>query len=586
MTVDYYRTILVKRWKCALICFLGIGLGAFLVSEFMTPVYQATALIRVVAHPTGNSAQNISLAQLLRTEAQLAISEPVLREVTSHYQNITPEQLAHRTLTAPLPGTQLFTITVEDARPQLAAALANDIANTLLKQQGNLAAQDNRQAQDQLERDLASTQRHINATNAQIAALQARDSRSPQLVTLQTQLKALQQHYSQLQDALTRLQVAQVQQQNFLQIVQPAQPVRDIVRPNVLLNSAIGLAAGLVLGILLAVIFEQLDTRVQTPEALTQLLQWSVLATVWKVRGVQRTNMVNPSGQEANIEAYRILRANIGFSGIDRALRTLVVTSATPGEGRSVIAANLAIFMAKAGKNTLLIDADLRHPVLHELFSIDPDKMGLSNAVLAASAPTSTTIRSQFLTPISQGQTGASPHFSVEPFAHDVSIPNLRVMPSGPLPPNPSEFLDSRAMQRFFLALEQCDAEIIIFDTPPVHGLSDAPILASKVDGTLIVVDTNRSSKSALKEMKVALTQADAHVLGCVLNKQRPGRHDLSCSYYEREAEPALPERRSGTKKPIAATAATRLQTLNATRSTLRLTLATGKKNGHWNIGR
>src|SRR5947207_6774875 len=138
---------------------------------------------------------------------------------------------------------------------------------------------------------------------------------------------------------------------------------------------------------LLAFLFEQLDSRIRTSEALTQLLDWPVLATIWLARPSKKEDVFNPTGRDGNVEGYRILRTNIGFSGIDKPLHSLMVTSAVPRDGKSTVAANLAIYMAKAGKTTLLIDADLRRPTQHHLFNLSGDKMGLSNAVLAFNMP-------------------------------------------------------------------------------------------------------------------------------------------------------------------------------------------------------
>ena len=118
------------------------------------------------------------------------------------------------------------------------------------------------------------------------------------------------------------------------------------------------------------------------------------------------------------------------------------------------------------------------------------------------------------------------------PFIHTVSIPNLWVMPSGPLPPNPSELLESKSMQRLLTMLENSGVESVIFDTPPLLGLSDASILAAKVDGVLVVIDISRARRPLLKQVKQVLSQANAHVLGCVTNKQQHSREDASYGYY------------------------------------------------------
>ncbi len=540
MSFEAYWKILAKNWKLIIGCFFLMGAGAFIVSEFMTPIYQSTAVVQVAIRTGNNQADYTNLLasdQLVQTESQLAVSNPVLREVALNYQGLTAEQISKEVNSTPKLNTQLFEITVQDSSPTRAASLANAIATTLIKQQIQVVQQDNSQSQQQIQQDLDATRQQIDDTSKKIVALQGKGNDHGQLSILQSQLSDLQKHYSQWQTVLAQLALTQAQSGNFLRVAQPAQPAFDPVRPNKLLNTSAGLVGGLFLGMVLAVLFEQLDTHVRTAEALTQLLEWPVLGTVWKTRPADKSDVINPQGHDANVESYRILRTNLGFSSIDKPLHSMMVTSAMPGDGKSTIAANLAIFMAKAGKNTLLVDGDLRRPMQHQIFNLTADKKGLSNAVLAFGMPTALTpssfpgrsIPTSSAHEASQSNTSS---VSLEPFFHNVGIPNLRVMPSGPLPPNPSELLDSKAMQRFVVALVNCGIEVVIFDAPPILGLSDASILASKVDGTLLVVDVTRANKSHLKQIKSILAQAGAHVLGSVANKQRRSRGDTSYSYY------------------------------------------------------
>jgi Mrp family chromosome partitioning ATPase/capsular polysaccharide biosynthesis protein len=560
MTLEQYWTILKKQWKLVVICFLFVGAGAFVGSKLMKPLYQSSTLVQVVIRNGNNQANYDNLLaseQLVQTEATLATSDPVLREVASHYPHLSVIQLAGEVSSSPKTNTQLFEIDVVDPSPTRAASLANDIAATLIKQQLQAAQKDNAQAQQQIQQNIDVTSQQIDDTTAKISALQAKGGNQGQLARLQAQLSGLQQRYSQWQTALAQLGLTQAQGGNPLWVAQPAQPAINRVRPNTLLNTGGGLAVGLLLGVLLAILFELLDTRVRTPEALTELLDWPVLATIWQARSSKKADVFNPTGHDGNVEGYRILRTNIGFSSIDKPLHSLMITSAMPRDGKSIIAANLAIFMAKVGKATLLIDADLRRPGVHDLFGLPADRVGLSNAVLAFGMP-----KIPETPPLALGMTEmsgtpgnpnipnakadhrlhpatlqpadalAATSLSLEPFVHSVGIPNLWVMPSGPLPPNPPELLDSKAMQRLLAAIANYGVEVVIFDTPLVLGLSDVSILASKMDGTLVVVDMMRANKRNLKQMKALLMQAGAHVVGCVMNKQRRGRHDTAYSFY------------------------------------------------------
>lgn len=538
MTFDQYWSILLKRWKLIVTCFVVIGLGTFIVSKLMTPIYQSAATIRI-SISAGTSQADISnlLAsdQLVQTEAQLATSYQVLSEVAAHYPGLTVDELAKNVTSVATSNTQLFQINVSDPSPSRAAALANDIAATLIKQENQVNQQVNAQSQQQIQQDLVQTQKQIDHVSAQLAAKGSDAQKS----ALNAQLSALRGHYSQWQSLLAQVELTEAQSGNTLRIAQPAQPASSPVRPNVLLNTAIGFLVGLLNGLLLAMLFEQLDTRVRTEETLTQLVDWPVLAKIWNQAPTKKDKnklgeeMVNPPPHSPNVESYRILRTNIGFSMVDKQLHSMMVVSAQPQDGKSTVAANLAIFMAKAGKKTLLIDADLRRPTQSKKFHLPAGKSGLSNAIVACSQLqfiASTPFTGQASQPLATG-------FSLEPYLHSVDIPNLRVMPSGPNPPNPPELLDSKAMERFFAALSSSGAEVIIFDTPPLIGLSDASILASKVDGVLVVVDITTATKKNLKLMKALLVQSGSRVLGCIVNKQRQNRNDNAYSYYYQAEE-------------------------------------------------
>lgn len=541
--IDHYWKILLKRWKLIVICFVLTGLAVFIVSKFITPLYQSTALVQVAVSSNNSQADISSLLasdQLVQTEAQLALSDPVLRAVSSHYPGLTVDQLAKNASTTVKSSTQLFQIDVLDPSPTRAATLANDIANTLINQQKQTSQQQNVQSQQQIQQDLRLTQQQIVSISNQIATLKAERGEGAQVSILQAQLSSLQQHYTQWQSLLAQIELAEAQSGSFLFIAQNAQPASGPTRPNVRVNTVIGLLIGLLDGLFLTILLEQFDTRVRTGEELTKLVDWPVLATVWrpdapKDKKGALEDLVNPPSHSANIEAYRILRTNLGFALLDKPVHTIMVTSAVPGEGKSITAANLAIFMAKSGKKTLLIDADLRRPTIGEKLHIPRDKMGLSNAIVACAQTLSVASSSLWKssTPFPTGD------FSLNAYMHAVGVPNLKVVPAGPLPPNPPDLLDSRAMESFQVALASSGAEVIIFDSPPLLGLSDASILASRVDGILVVVDIERANKKHIEQVKAHFTQAGSRVLGCVVNKQRRMRNDTSyySYYYSRSDE-------------------------------------------------
>jgi capsular exopolysaccharide synthesis family protein len=548
MTLENYWSILLKRWHILVICVVVVGLGAYIGSRLMTPVYQSNVLVQVTIHTTSNSTDYNNLLasnQLVQTEAQLATSSPVMRDVISRFPGMTVDQLTSATTTSPKLNTQLFEIAVADVNPRKAAALANDIANTLIKQQIEETQLDNNRSQQQLQHEVDAArqsvdagQRSLNDIQLRIAVLVGEKGAADQIAALQAQMSSLQsqlsrqqEYYNQWQTMLTQLRLTEAQNSSFLRIAQPAQPATSPVRPQILLNTVSGIVAGLFLGFVLIVLFEQLDTRVRTPEELSLLLSWPILSTIWNINSAKsdEATIISPGRRNVNAESYRILRTNIGFAAVDKPIRSLVVTSAMPYDGKSTIAANLAIFMARAGKNTLLVDADLHRPTIHTKFLIHEDMKGLSDAIVACSQDQS------FVS--SSSATPETVRDFLAPFLHSVDIDHLCVMPAGSLPPNPSELLDSIAMSNLLSIIMSSKMDVVIFDTPPLLGLADTRSLTPKVDGTVIVADITRVTRNNLQQVKTLLKQSGTRVLGCVVNKQSRVRGEVPYYYYDRGAE-------------------------------------------------
>ncbi|MBL1228910.1 CpsD/CapB family tyrosine-protein kinase [Enterococcus sp. BWB1-3] len=193
-------------------------------------------------------------------------------------------------------------------------------------------------------------------------------------------------------------------------------------------------------------------------------------------------------------EQYRTIRTNIQYSMMDQEMRTLVITSSGPGEGKSTTAANLAVVFASSGKRVLLADADMRKPTVAKTFNLS-NSDGLSNIL-------------------------GRPQVNLDQIIQNSGVPNLSVLPSGPKPPNPSELLGSVRMGKLLELLER-NYDLVIFDMPPIVTVTDAQVLASKVDGTVLVARENVTNRDLLKKAKNLLNYVDANLLGVVYNGSR-----------------------------------------------------------------
>src|SRR5947199_6186973 len=183
-------SLVQKRWKLIIACFVVAGLGAFIISKLITPIYQSTVLVVVTIRSVNNQSDYSSLLasdQLVQTEAQLAMSDPVLREVASHYSGVTVDQLARQVTSTSKLNTQLFEIDAQDPSPVRAAALANDIATTLIRQQLQITQQDDIRSQQQIQQDLNTTRLQIDGITTHITTLQGQGGKQQQVAVLQAQ---------------------------------------------------------------------------------------------------------------------------------------------------------------------------------------------------------------------------------------------------------------------------------------------------------------------------------------------------------------------------------------------------------------
>ena len=221
----------------------------------------------------------------------------------------------------------------------------------------------------------------------------------------------------------------------------------------------------------------------------------------------ERKLIVSEQPKSPTAEAYRTLRTNLQFAKVDGGLKTIMFTSAGPGEGKSTTIANTAVAIAQSGKKVILVDCDLRKPVQHKIFN--RKNQGITNILVE--------------------------NFNATDYIQDTDIENLRILTSGPIPPNPSELLGSAKMTALLATLRD-QADMVLIDAPPVVAVTDASVLASQVDGITLVLDSGTVRPEMAQRAKELLTNANGKILGVILNRvEIDDEHAYYYYYYGNE---------------------------------------------------
>ncbi len=499
----------VLRWSW-LIALSAIGIAAlvYAISARQPKTYDAQTTLIV-----GQSLSAVSLdynallasQRLSQTYATVATTRPILERVVQLVgPDITVEELQGRVSAVAPRDSTLITITAGDSDPIRAARIANEIANELIA--ASTAIQGRQQSvQEFVDHQVTTTQTDITNTQAAIDQLLAisapTDDDVLQLQALQGRLATLRSSYALL------LGFTSDSGGNTLTLIEPAIPPDSPSSPRILVNSILGGAVGLLLALTLVFVKEYLDDTIKTGQDVEDVASLPALAFVpnVKARG-ERNGRCLPTVDKPRspaAEAFRSLRTNLEFARVDAPLRCLLVTSSTPNEGKSTIAANLAVAFAQAGHRTLLIDADLRKPAVHRIFQLS-NSQGITTLLRSNDVNESVIIQ----------RTG---------------IDNLSVLTTGPLPPNPADLLRSKRFQDLLTKLDQT-ADVVILDGPPLSGLADAAILSKMVDGTLLIVRGSKTRRGALGHTREVLARVDASVLGVVINR---AKEPASAYYYQ-----------------------------------------------------
>ena len=502
-------------WLIVLGTVLGAGV-AFVSSRLTTPVYAASTTLLINEAPssgkTTDYASILTSERLARTDSEMMTKRPVMEEVKKALGlDVAPDALARRVSVNLVRDTQLVILQVENEDPELARNLADTIPVEFARQ--NSALQANRYADSKanLTKEIDTLKDQITTKQNEINALgtEKTPAKDAELSRLNSELTQLRQSSAFLLQSYENIRLAEAQSTSNIVVVEEAQTPAIPVRPRTLQNTLLGTVVGLLLSMGIIFLIEYLDDRVRTPEQIDKILKLPVVGLIARMtNGAAKGQAGLIAVREPRspiVEAFRSLRTNIQFAGVDQPIRTLLVSSAGPSEGKSTVAANLAVVMAQAGLKVALIDCDLRRPTVHKKFEMT-NRAGLTDVMLQDPGQWSSVLQ-------------------------PTGVNNLSVVMSGSLPPNPSELLGSKRMKQFLEHLHKsCD--MVIIDAPPLLPVTDALVLAPMTDGVVLVIDYGGTRIGEALQGKTQLDQSGARLLGVVMNKIPTGRRGYSYYYY------------------------------------------------------
>ena len=499
-------------WLIVLVTSLG-GIGGYLLTRTIPPTYRATTTMLI-----GQLQQNLSPTDSeLQASANLSAAygmltqQPRILEATAKAVGYGGawQDLFYLISTNSQP--QLLRINVVETDPFLAQAIANEIANQLILQ-GPVSEQQAQAAAERefLQQQLVALRQQILTGQKTVQDLTARTTiendpdalkdLNARLFAMQDKVDTWQRNYASLSELATRGGGL------YVTILAPASVPTMPVSPNVTQLVLLGILGGFALACLFVYLLEYVDDTIKDAEDAQRILGRPALGAIIRINGIRQPQdgLVTFKQPRSPIsEAYRVLRTNLRYSGIENPGGVMLVTSAGPGEGKSTTAANLAVSLAQVGKKVVLVDADLRRPSAHKMFGLD-NSVGLSDLF-------------------------ANDSVSLDDVMQKTGVGTLRVLTSGPVPPNPAEMLDSRMMTQILASLRQ-NTDLVIVDSPPVLPVADASILGSRCSGAVLVVDSGKTRTEIARRALETLERANVNVVGVILNKM--GTKQAAGYYY------------------------------------------------------
>lgn len=472
--VRAFLRMLRRRWPIVLVCALVAGAATYVVQSRKTPLYQATATLLFrdpglssefgggsLFQPSSDPAREAATNLKLVTSADVAVA-------TARALGIPQAQVTHDVTAASEGNSDVVAVTATNPVPAQAARIANAYVDEFI--------------QTRQEADRSKVLQARQLVLDQLNQLPADQRDGPQGASLRSQADRL-------------LALAGLQTGNAERVAVAATPTSPS-SPHVKKTTVLGVMLGLLVGLGIALLLDQLDRSVKDTEEVERLLRAPLLGSVPESRSIARSVGLRGPDDRLDFEPFDMLRTNLRYLNVERPIRSIVVTSALPGDGKTTVAWNLAASAARSGAAVLLIEADLRRPRMAESGDL-PSHTGLST-VLAGMADADDAIVSV------AGRHGSDE----EP---------IDVLPAGPVPPNPVGLLESNAMQRLIREME-LRYQLIVIDTPPVAVAADAIPLTQDVDGVLAVIRLNRTRRDELENLRHQFANVGAPLLGTVVN--------------------------------------------------------------------
>jgi non-specific protein-tyrosine kinase len=516
---------LVRQWAWVVVlAALIAGVTAYFVSRQMTPVYQATTTVLINEAPSTKATDYTSVMtseRLARTYAEMFTKRPVLQGVIDALGlQISTDGLAGSINVALVRDTQLISVSVENTNPVLAANIADALVAVFTRQVLETQTARYASSKESLETQMSAVELQLNTLRGDLAAARTATDKD----RLEEKIVRYEQSYNNL--ALSYEQVRLTEAQTISSVVPvesagiPTEPVSPKTMQNTLLAAVVGamLAAGVIF------LVETFNDVIRDPDEIVKRFQLPILAIVGTYAKPEDGPITQLHPRAYGAEAFRVLRTNIFYSGTDNPMRTLLITSPTPSEGKTTISANLAVVCAQSGKSTVLIDADLHRPRVHQIFKA-PNRGGLSSLLV-------------------------QPEVEINNVMQDTKTPDLKLISSGPIITNPSELLSSRKMRSLLKQLEN-QTDIVVIDSPPVLSVTDAIVLAPHVDGVLLVVKPGKTNLRIIKQSLEQIQRVGGTVIGVVLNEVEVRKSRTSYYYpgyhkYRQHYDEYVEERKNG----------------------------------------